>query len=49
MNRLIGLVAALLVSGFVVAAEDAYFIQCTILDGDRVGQDAIDVNYEDYH
>jgi hypothetical protein len=36
MNRSTGLVAALLVSGFVAAAEDAYFIQCTILDGNRV-------------
>jgi hypothetical protein len=36
MNRLIGVVAALLFSSFVVAEEDAYSIQCTILDGERV-------------
>ena len=36
MKQLFGLVAALLVSGSVVADEDAYLIQCTILDGDRV-------------
>lgn len=36
MNRSIGLVAALLISGFVLAEENSYLIQCTILDGTRV-------------
>ena len=36
MNRLVGFVAALLISSLVVAEEDAYLIQCTISDGERV-------------
>jgi hypothetical protein len=36
MKRLTGLVAAILVSGFVLAEDNVYLIQGTIVDGDRV-------------
>lgn len=36
MKQTFGLIAALLVAGSAVAEQDAYLIQCTILDGDRV-------------
>lgn len=36
MKRMLSLALALLITSSAVAEEDAYLIQCTILDGDRV-------------